>query len=148
MRKQLEQLWPVTLGSGHLFVVDHIHAVFPECVELAVKILLFCGRNFKQYGKNLRLFKELCQIYRNDEAVDFSLCWYGLDQVTVLGEFWREHVSDGWEYAGSEREYPFIPTVGEMVEDALFSCFSNGFEDNVVLMDSDISPYVLLIPPG
>ena len=98
------------------------------------------GRNFKQYRRNLRLFKDLCELYQNDEAVDLPLCWYGLDQVTVLGEFYREHISAGWEYADRESEYLFIPTVEEMVEDALFSCFPNGFEDNVVLLDSNTAP--------
>lgn len=98
------------------------------------------GRNFKQYGRNLRLFKELCQIYQNDHSVDPFLCWYGLDQITVLGEFYREHISVGWEYTDSDREYPFIPTVEEVVEDALFSCFQDGYEGNVVLRDSEITP--------
>ena len=98
------------------------------------------GRNYRQYGRNLRFFKDLCQLYRNDEAVNFPLCWYGLDQVTVLGKFYREHISTGWEYADSDSEYSFIPTVEEIVEDALFSCFPNGCDDNVVLMDSNITP--------
>ena len=98
------------------------------------------GRNFKQYGRNLCLFKNLCLLYQNDKAVNLPLCWYGLDQVTVLGEFYRTHISAGWEYTGSESEYSFIPTVEEMVEDALFSCFPNGCEDNIVLMDSNITP--------
>lgn len=98
------------------------------------------GRNFKQYGRNLRLLKDLSQLYRNDKAVDLPLCWYGLDRVTVLGNFHRAHISTGWEYADSQSEYPFIPTVEEVVEDALFSCFPNGYEDNVVLTDSGITP--------
>ena len=98
------------------------------------------GRNFKQYEQNLRLFKNLFQLYQNDQAVDFPLCWYGLDQVTVLGDFYRTHISTGWEYADSQSEYPFIPTVEEVVEGALFSCFPNGYEDNVVLIDSNITP--------
>lgn len=98
------------------------------------------GRNFKQYRRNLRLFKNLCGLYQNDEAVNLPLCWYGLDQITVLGDFYRVHISAGWEYADSEREYPFIPTVEELVENALFSCFPNGYEDNVVLAGSNITP--------
>lgn len=98
------------------------------------------GRNFKQYGQNLRLFKNLCQLYRNDGAVDIPLCWYGLDQVTVLGDFYREHISAGWEYADSESEYPFISTAEEIVEETLFSCFPNGYANNVILMDSKITP--------
>lgn len=97
------------------------------------------GRNFKQFGRNLRLFKELCQLYRDDETVNLPLCWYGLDQVTVLGDFYRAHISTGWEYADRESKYPFIPTVEEIVEDALFSCFPDSYEGNVVLRDSDIT---------
>lgn len=97
------------------------------------------GRNFKQYGQNLHLFKNLCQLYQDDEAVDLPLCWYGLDQITVLGEFYREHISPGWEYVDSESEYPFIPTIEEVVEDTLFSCFQDSYEGNAVLRDSDIT---------
>ena len=98
------------------------------------------GRNFKQYGRNLRLFRDLCRLYRDDKAVNLPLCWYGLDQVTVLGEFYREHISTGWEYADRDSKCPFIPTVEEVVEDALFSCFPDGYEDNAVMMDSNITP--------
>ena len=80
------------------------------------------------------------QIYREDESIDFPLCWYALDQVTVLGEFYREHLSAGWVYADSENDFPFVLTVEELVDDALFSCFENGLGDNALLADSDITP--------
>ena len=92
------------------------------------------GKNFKQYRTNLQLFLSLCQIYERDSQVDIPLCWYGLDQITVLGDFYRNEVSKGWEYADSE--LPFIPTVEELVEDGLFSCFENGRGDNAMLNDS------------
>jgi len=47
------------------------------------------GRNFKQYRTNLRLFISLCRVYKRDREVDLPLCWYGLDQITVLGNFYR-----------------------------------------------------------
>ena len=98
------------------------------------------GRNFKQSIQYLNLFRKLCQIYREDESIDFPLCWYALDQVTVLGEFYREHLSAGWVYADSENDFPFVLTVEELVDDALFSCFENGLGDNALLADSDITP--------
>lgn len=94
------------------------------------------GRNFKQYRTNLQLFLSLCQIYERDSQVDIPLCWYGLDQVTVLGDFYRNEVSKGWEYADSE--LPFIPTAEELVEDGMFSCFENGQGDNAMLNDSGL----------
>lgn len=96
------------------------------------------GRNFKQYRTNLQLFTRLCQIYERDSQVDIALCWYGLDQITVLGDYYRNEVSKGWEYADSETELPFIPTIEELVEDSLFSCFENGQGDNVLLNDSGL----------
>ena len=96
------------------------------------------GRNFRQYRKNLRFFADLCKIYEKDEHTDLPLCWYGLDQITVLGEFCRNEMSKGWAYAGREPEFPFIPTVEELVEDCSFTCFENGLDDNVVWQDSGL----------
>lgn len=97
------------------------------------------GRNFKQYSLNLRFFRGLCQIYRDSKSANLPLCWYGLDQVTVLGEFYREHCSVGWEYSDRANDFPFVPTVDELVEDALFSCFQNGCEDNVLFCESRLT---------
>jgi len=97
------------------------------------------GRNFKQYRTYLRLFIELCGIYRKDESIDLPLCWYGLDQITVLGDFYRNKISKGWEYADTEPEMQFIPTVEELVEDNWFCCFENGCGDNILLTDSGLS---------
>ena len=96
------------------------------------------GRNFRQYRTNLQLFTHLCQIYERDSQVDIPLCWYGLDQITVLGDFYRKEISKGWEYADSETDLAFIPTIEELVEDRLFSCFENGQGDNVMLNDSGL----------
>lgn len=97
------------------------------------------GRNFKQYRLNLHLFCGLCHIYRRDEAVDFPLCWYGLEQVTVLKAFYWDHIATDWRYADSEDDFPFIPSIEELVEDSLFSCFENGYGDNVLFMDSGLT---------
>ena len=96
------------------------------------------GRNFKQYRKNLQFFADLSKIYARDERTDLPLCWYGLDQITVLGEFYRNEMSKGWEYVDCEPEFPFIPTVDELVEDCCFTCFENGQDDNIVLQDSGL----------
>ena len=98
------------------------------------------GRNYKQCIQYLRLFYGLCQIYQDDPSVDLPLCWYVLDQVSVLGEFYREQLSSGWDYEDNENAFPFILTVEELVDDALFSCFENGWEDNTLLKNSDITP--------
>ena len=96
------------------------------------------GRNFKQYRKNLQFFANLCKIYEKDEHVDIPLCWYGLDQITVLGKFYRNEMSKGWTYIDCESEFPFIPTADGLVEDCSFTCFENGQDDNVVLQDSEL----------
>lgn len=97
------------------------------------------GRNFKQYGLNLSFFRDLCHIYEKHSSIDFALCWYGLDQITVLGDFYRKHVSTGWVCINDENDFPWIPTVEELVEDVVFSCFPNGYEDNVLLEESDLT---------
>jgi len=97
------------------------------------------GRNFKKYAQNLSLFKGLCQIYQGSDAVDIPLCWYGLDEITVLGDFYREHNSPGREYAGQARDCPFMPVIEEVVEEAGFSCFQNCYEGNAVLSGSGIT---------
>lgn len=96
------------------------------------------GRNFKQYRTNLRLFMGLCRIYKRDEKVDIPLCWYGLDQITVLGDFYRNEISKGWEYADKEPEVQFLSTVEELVEESCFSCFENGYDDNILLTESGL----------
>lgn len=98
------------------------------------------GKNFKQYRRNLHLFQNLCRIYSTDKMVDLPLCWYVLDQITVLGDFTRQEPSLVEELmTSSVSKYGFPPTVGELVEDALFSCFENGYGDNVVLENSGLS---------
>lgn len=96
------------------------------------------GRNFKQYRTNLQLFVSLCHIYEKDNNVNLPLCWYGLDQITVLGDFYRNEISKGWEYADDVTELSFIPTIEDVVEDSLFSCFANGRGDNVTLQNSGL----------
>lgn len=97
------------------------------------------GRNFKQYRLNLYLFYRLCYIYRKDKAVNFPLCWYGLEQVTVLKSFYWGHIAVDWRYADSEDDFPFIATIEELVEDSLFSCFENGYGNNVLFADGGLT---------
>lgn len=102
------------------------------------------GRNFKQYRANLHLFQGLCRIYAKDEAVNLPLCWYGLDQITVLGDFYRQEIAVGWTYSDEEDKFSLPPTIEELVEDALFTCFRHGGGDNVLLADSGITSKELL----
>lgn len=97
------------------------------------------GKNFKQYRLNLRLFIELCKLYQKDKAVDLTLCWYGLDQITVLGDFYREHISLGWIYADEENEFCFPPIVEELVEESVFSCSGYELRENVLVEDGDVT---------
>lgn len=97
------------------------------------------GRNFKQYRTNLQLFMRLCRIYERDLQVDIPLCWYGLDQVTVLGDFYRQEIAAGWTYSDEQDEFPFPPAIEELVEDALFTCFEHGSGDSILLADSGIT---------
>ena len=97
------------------------------------------GRNFKQFCLNLRLFQSICRIYHTDEAVNLPLCWYGLDQVTVLGDFYREHISLGWEYADHESDFPFIPVMEDLVEESLFGCTEYGYGENILVKAGDVT---------
>lgn len=97
------------------------------------------GRNFKQARTQLEFFRQLCQIYQNDASVDLPLCWYGLEQLTPLAEFYQAECAPGWSYADDEDEYPFPHNVEDLVNERLFTCFENGFDDLVLLEDSDIT---------
>lgn len=87
------------------------------------------GRNFKTLICHLRFFSQLCRVFEREDGVDLPLCWYGLDQVTSLGDFYRQSMD-------ATVELPFPPSAAELVEDAVFSCFENGHGDNVLLADS------------
>lgn len=101
------------------------------------------GRNFKKYRKELQFFSDICEIYQKDPAVDLPLCWYGLDQLTVLGEFYRNEMEDIWDYTDSPPS-PIPPSIDELINDILFpfcfTCFENGGGDNLLLSESGL-PY-------
>ena len=99
------------------------------------------GKNYKKYWANLGFFHHLCRLYREESDVDLPLCCYGLEQTTVLADFyWNEaEADDGREYWGQERVMPFLTPVEDLVEDALFSCFENGAGDNMMLTDSGLT---------
>lgn len=95
------------------------------------------GKNFRTYRKNLNFFEALTRIYEKDGGVDLPLCWYGLDQLTVLGEFYRYEVLCGLEFTDVPT-LPFPPPIEELVDDALFSCFENGAGDNLLFVESGL----------
>ena len=97
------------------------------------------GKNYKKYWENLTFFHRLCCLYQEDQEVDLPLCWYGLEQITVLGNFYWNEVDDGREYLGQERLMPFLKPIEELVEDSLFSCFENGAGDNIMMEDSGLT---------
>lgn len=101
------------------------------------------GKNFKKYRKELQLFSDICELYQKDPAVDLPLCWYGLDRLTVLCEFYRNEVEDIWDYTDSPPS-PIPPTIDEIINDILFpfyfTCFDNGVDDNLLLTESGL-PY-------
>ena len=94
------------------------------------------GKNYKKYCTNLAFFQHLCRLYQEDRDVDLPLCWYGLEQTTALADFYWNEI---YEYDEQEKLLPFLPPVEELVEDALFSCFENGANDNIMLEDSGLT---------
>jgi len=90
------------------------------------------GRNFKTCILYLQLFYNLCEIFEKEETVDLPFCWYCLDRLTSLGDFYRQNCSD-------EDELPFPPTVRELAEDAFFTCFEYGDDDNLLLADGGVT---------
>lgn len=96
------------------------------------------GRNFRQYAVNLVLFAELCKIYGKDETVDLPLCWYGLDQITVLGEFYRDEVEPAWLDSDEELIFQFLPTAEELVDDAVITRLAQDSK-NLMLEESGLS---------
>ncbi len=92
------------------------------------------GRNFTTYNQRLKKFQVLCQKFAGDQTVDFPLCWYSLDQLTSLGEFYRSGRSE-------QKNLPFPSSVEELVTHARFSC--SAYRTNVFLGDSGISKAAL-----
>ncbi len=95
------------------------------------------GRNFKKYRADLDFFEALTRIYEKDGGVDLPLCWYGLDQLTVLGEFYRNEILCGVEFVDVPT-LPLPPSIEELVDDALFSCFEHGADDNLLFVESGL----------
>ncbi len=49
--------------------------------------------NEKNWGKHstyIRLFAEICKLYRDDPEIDLALCGFGFDQLSNLGDFYRD----------------------------------------------------------
>jgi len=94
------------------------------------------GKNFQTNMCYLQLFFRLCDIFRSDAAVDLTLCIHGFEQLSNLREFYKL-------YPPKDIEIPFAPSVEDLLDESLFSCFEHGYEDNVVMVSSGISPKVL-----
>jgi len=94
------------------------------------------GKNYRTNVCYLELFSKLCDIFQADKTVDIPLCVCGFDRLSNLSEFYRENTPKDFEI-------PFAPPVEDLLDESLFSCFENGYEDNVVMVSSGISSKAL-----
>lgn len=82
------------------------------------------GKNYRMNVRYLTLFSKLCSICEADGQVDIPLCVFGFDHLSNLGEFYRDYEPEGVTI-------PFGFTLEDILMDSLFSCFENGYDDNV-----------------
>ena len=99
-----------------------------------MQVGIFNGKNYKRYMQYISLFRELCSIFQDDRLVDMPLCLYGFDHLSNLGEILR------W-YPRSHNLFgvSLAPTVEDILDESMFSCFENDVDDNVVRVDYAIS---------
>lgn len=117
------------------------------------------GKNFFQNAIYIRLFSELCKLYRDDSKVDLELCIYGFDQLSNLGNFYRIANFNSIIYYEAKledlhtEEWPpqsymaalmgvslqFPDTVEDIVDESGFSCAEFLFEKNVIMTSDNIS---------
>lgn len=90
------------------------------------------GKNYAANVCRLRLFGALCQLYGQDGQTDLPLCVYGFEQLSNLAEFYRMWSPD-------PPLIPFEPSLEDLLEDSMFSCFERGSEDNIMLADSRLT---------
>ena len=90
------------------------------------------GKNYRMNVRYLTLFSKLCSICEADGQVDIPLCVFGFDHLSNLGEFYRDYEPEGVTI-------PFGFTLEDILMDSLFSCFENGYDDNVAAAYYDIS---------
>ena len=94
------------------------------------------GKNYKIYMNYLELFGRLYQLFAAEEPVDVTLCLYGFDHLSNLGDFYRA--------CCVEKDLGIIP-LEKSVEDwllnrlCIFSCYEHGEAENILLEDSGLS---------
>ena len=117
------------------------------------------GKNYFQNAIYIRLFSDLCKLYRDDPKVDLELCLYGFDQLSNLGNFYRIVNFNSIIYYEAKledlhtEEWPpqsymaalmgvslqFPDTVEDIVDERDFSCAEFRLENNVIMMSDNIS---------
>lgn len=90
------------------------------------------GKNYAANVCRLRLFGALCQLYGQDRQVELPLCVYGFERLSNLAEFYRMWLPD-------PPLVPFEPSLEDLLEDSMFSCFEHGSDDNIMLADSGLT---------
>ena len=90
------------------------------------------GKNYKACARYNKLFEALYGLFRDEPGVDAALCLYGYDHLSNLGGFYRLcYVIDPPLDFGMEVEDIFTKCV--------FTCFENGYGDNVILEESGLA---------
>lgn len=95
------------------------------------------GKNYKVYRQYLSLFESLYDLFAAEDGVDASLCLYGFDQLSNLGDFCRYMLE-------KDSLLPLEPSVDELLLESTFTCFPNRINDNVAFMESGLSEHKLI----
>ena len=92
------------------------------------------GKNHRIYMKYLELFGMLYHLFAGEETVDVTLCLYGFDHLSNLGDFYRQMSPD-------RKNIPLDVSVEDWLLDhmCVFSCYEYGEGDNILLDDSGLS---------
>lgn len=101
------------------------------------------GKNYKANYMRLVFFTKLCDLYRKDPQVDLTLCGYGFDKLSNLGDFYHQEIE--WDNFPDPPTLP--PPLPEPLEDlteyAMFSCYEGGGDNVILESDSSLTGQML-----
>ncbi len=97
------------------------------------------GKNFKSNRARLSFFANLCSLYKNDPAIDLELSCYGFEQLSNLGDFYREEVvfENFPEPPTLQLELP--ETIEELIMYHTFAGYEDGGRNLFVEEDSSLT---------
>ena len=97
------------------------------------------GKNHKDYRAQLRFFANLCSLYKNDSSVNLELSCYGFEQLSNLGDFYREKIlfENFPEPPTFQLDLP--ETAEELIGFHAFTCYEYSEQNLFVKNDSSLT---------